>query len=300
MGELAALSSSVCWAVASLIFLRLRSDLGATELNFLKCVIALVLFAITALIIHGTVWIGAVDPTSATLLGASGVVGLTIGDTFYFLALTRIGPRRTLLLGALSPPFTAILAVLFLSEAPTWALVVGMVLTLGGVSWVIAERTPNIKLKTEESESKSDLKLGVLFGIVAAICQATGNVLTKAGSENLDALQMSNIRLLFGCLTLGLVLLATNKAKTLPKSPVFRSSKTFGLVLAATIIGTYVGIWLQVAGLAYAHTAVAATLSATSPLFVLPMSAVVLKDRPSPRAILGAIIAVAGVGVLFF
>jgi drug/metabolite transporter (DMT)-like permease len=69
-----------------------------------------------------------------------------------------------------------------------------------------------------------------------------------------------------------------------------------GVALAA-FFGTYLGIWLQQIALKYTAAGIAQSLLATSPLFVLPM-AVVLGDRVSPRAALGAFIALIGVWIL--
>jgi drug/metabolite transporter (DMT)-like permease len=63
-------------------------------------------------------------------------------------------------------------------------------------------------------------------------------------------------------------------------------------------VGTYLGIWLQQISLKYTDAGIAQTLFATSPLFALPMS-IWLGERVSPRAALGACVALAGVGLLF-
>jgi drug/metabolite transporter (DMT)-like permease len=58
------------------------------------------------------------------------------------------------------------------------------------------------------------------------------------------------------------------------------------------------GIWLQQISLKYAAAGVAQTLFATSPLFVLPIVAV-MGEYISLRSLLGAILAIAGVGLIF-
>ena len=58
----------------------------------------------------------AIDTNSLTALALSGLVGICFGDTLYFLALVRLGARKTLLLGSLIPVATAIIAVTFLNE----------------------------------------------------------------------------------------------------------------------------------------------------------------------------------------
>jgi drug/metabolite transporter (DMT)-like permease len=57
-------------------------------------------------------------------------------------------------------------------------------------------------------------------------------------------------------------------------------------------------MWFSVAAIKYTDVTVAATLTATSPLFVLPLAALMLKERISPRVVAGAVVAVLGVVVL--
>ena len=70
-------------------------------------------------------------------------------------------------------------------------------------------------------------------------------------------------------------------------------------LLLAAIIGAFLGTWLSIVALKYTHVAVAATLNSTSPLFILPLAVLMLKERISSREILGAFIAVGGVGLYF-
>ena len=58
------------------------------------------------------------------------------------------------------------------------------------------------------------------------------------------------------------------------------------------------GIWLQQISLKYAAAGVAQTLFATSPLFVIPIVAL-MGERISLRAILGVVLAIVGVGFIF-
>ncbi len=299
MGELAALSASAVWAVASLIFTRLSTDHGPLVMNYLKCVIAVVFMMITLLLLEGNVWPVGMTMANVGFLAASGIVGLTIGDTAFFNALTRIGARRALLLMALSPPTTALLAVPFLGEPITARLAIGMFLTLGGVVWVILERSAPPEGE-EERDARADrrtLVIGVIFALVAMFCQSSGNILTKLGGELDSPLAISVVRLSFGIIGLFIVVAVTGRlAATLEP---FKNRRTAGLLVFATFLGTYLGIWLLNAGLKYSFAGIAATLSSTSPIFVLPLAYFIQKEKLSFRSIAGAVIAVSGVAVIF-
>lgn len=291
MGELAALSSAATWAVASLIFARVGRDVTPVVMNALKCGIALGLMMVTLIVLEGTAWPLHLERGALVWLAVSGMVGLTIGDTAYFQALIRIGPRRALLLFSLVPPMTALLGAVVLDEAITATLVVGMGLTLVGVAWVIRERQPDA---TAADDAR--LRAGVAFGVLAAVCQAAGNVLTKLGAADASALAVSVVRLTAGGLGLGVQLAVAGR--------LLEAVRPLGdrvlapRLIVGTFLGTYLGIWLMNAGLKGADVGVASTLNSTSPIFVLPLAVVLLGERVSLRAVVGAIVAVAGVAVL--
>ncbi len=300
MGELASLSASGVWATASLIFARLGKTVSALALNWLKCVIALVFMVASMALLQGQVWPGELGMEETLILGLSGVVGLSVGDTAFFHALNRLGPRRTLLLSALSPPMTAVMAVPVLGEPLTWTMALGMGLTMGGVVWVILERHPDADQGEErraDGSWTSKMKWGVVLGVVYATCQALGNVLTKLGGGEITALEISVVRLAFGILGLTLVLGATRRL--METWVPMRHKKTAVLVVAATFLGTFMGIWLMNAGLRYTYTGIASTLASLSPVFILPLAYFVEGEELSLRSILGAVVAVGGVAVLF-
>ena len=303
IGETASLTAAVLWATASIIFTRLgRDDVSPLAMNLLKCVIATALLVLTLLYLDGRLWPYELALTETGILAASGVIGLTIGDTAYFGALTRIGPRRSLLLWALSPPITAVLALPVLGEPITIKMVAGMVLTIGGVVWVILERNPSgsgdaIRVdQKDDGFTKAEL-VGIAFGVGAATCQATGNVLAKLGGAEIAALDLSIVRLAFGIVGLGIVVGATSRiGETLRPMKV---PKKAGLIFVATFLGTYLGIWLLMTGIQNTYTGIAATLSSTSPIWILPLAYFFEDETITLRAVAGAVIAVFGIAVLF-
>jgi drug/metabolite transporter (DMT)-like permease len=56
---------------------------------------------------------------------------------------------------------------------------------------------------------------------------------------------------------------------------------------------------MSLVALAYIATGIAATLNSLTPVLVIPIVVLYYKEKVSVRAMLGAIVAVAGVAVLF-
>ncbi len=67
----------------------------------------------------------------------------------------------------------------------------------------------------------------------------------------------------------------------------------------AAFLGPTIGVWLSLVAVKYTQAGIAATLMSTFPVVIIPMMMIFYKERPSYRAVLGAIVAVAGVAMLF-
>lgn len=295
-GELAALSAAFIWALASVIFGRVGKYVSPLILNGTKGLMALGLIALT-LGIRQQAGLG-LNSVTLTLLVTSGAIGIGLGDTAYFAALNHLGPRRALLLETLAPPLAALIAWGVLQEqltASTWA---GISLTLGGVGWVISERVPAWPgAEAGDTEGRDRFRLGIFYGILAALGQAMGAVLSRAALAEtaVDPLWSTLLRLIGGLSILGIMVRWQGplEARLAP----LRSLRLLGWVAIAAFFGTYIGIWLQQVALKYAPTGIAQALTATSPLFILPIAAW-MGDRVTWRACGGVLVALAGIWIL--
>jgi drug/metabolite transporter (DMT)-like permease len=77
-----------------------------------------------------------------------------------------------------------------------------------------------------------------------------------------------------------------------------RDKRSMGAISAAAMIGPTIGVWMSLLSIQYTKIGIAATLMATTPLWVIPLVMAIHGERPSWRAIAGTVMAVAGVGVL--
>ena len=289
-GELAALSAACIWAISSTIYAGFGRQLPPTVLNLTKGAVAIALTLLT-LWLRGDAW-GSVSLSSVLLLTGSGVIGIGIGDTAFFSTLNALGARRTLLMEALAPPLTAMLALVFLSEILDGVAYVGIVLTVFGVAWVIVERTP------DTAQDKRHLRAGIVFGFIAALCQAAGAVMSRAALANTDIspLWSSLVRIAAGAIVL--LMWMTWQRPALHSLKPLRSPRFLVMIAATAFASTFLAIWLQQTALKYAAAGIAQALGATSPLFVIPI-AVLMGDRVTLRAVLGAIVALGGIWILF-
>ncbi len=314
IGEVAALTAAFLWAAATLMFDKIGQQLAPVVLNLVKGAFAVV-FILVALTIRGWAENSAGAPdlplTSTIYLLLSGGIGIGLGDTAYFSAINVLGARRALLLETLAPPMTAVLAWIFIAERLSPMAVAGISLTLLGVAWVISERVPGTDKPTWGN--------GIKVALLATFCQASGAVLSRAAlvDNSVDPLWSSLLRLAAGLVFMGCLVvvqpqrLGEYRRRTVEGWPdtwqtrwqaslsAMKTPKVIGAVAITAFFGTYLGIWLQQIALKYTAAGIAQSLLATSPLFVLPMAAL-LGDRISWRATIGAAIALAGVWLLLY
>ena len=289
-GELAALGAAFLWAMSAVVYARLGQKIPPLALNLSKGVIAIALIALTLIVQRN--YLTEIDAVALGLLLLSGVLGIGLGDTFYFEALNSLGARRTLLLEALAPPLAALIALTFLQEALSLRAWAGIVLTVSGVAWVISERVPN-------SASKAVKPLrGISFALLAALGQAIGAVLSRSAlvDTTLSPLWSTLLRLVGGVLVL-LLWIPLQRQPRLWFKPL-QSKKLLSIITLTALFSTYLGILLQQTALKYTATGIAQALISTSPLFVLPISAW-MGEVVSFRALLGVLVALSGIGLLF-
>jgi drug/metabolite transporter (DMT)-like permease len=290
IGEIAGLGAAFAWAVGTVLFRRLGATIPPLALNLYKGVTAIaILSCVLALRSEG--W-SDVDGYSFGLLIVSGVIGIGIGDTAFFASLNRLGERRTVLMAeTLAPPIAMLIALATLSEVLHFTAFIGIAITISGVAWVIVEQT------SQTSANASELKSGIAYGLLAALCQAIGAVLSRAAlTQSEVGPLMSSIIRIIGGLCILLVWMPLTGNAYIPQS--VRIEKPWRAILLATLTGTCVGIFLQQLSLQHTQAGIAQTLIATSSLFILPLVAI-RGEAISLRACIGAVIAIIGVALLF-
>ncbi len=292
-GELACLLAAGMWAVAVAIFRRPIQTFGAPAVNLVKSVIATVLLGLTVLVTGQGGALTAAGTVPLGLIAASGLIGLTVGDTALFAAVGRIGPYRTMLLQTLAPVFTALFAVFWLDTIPTGREILGAVVILAGVLMVI---TPARGSVPEPAVGGRSLKVGYLFGILSALGQGVGIVLAKDGMETIPFVPATFFRLVVAAA--GLVILTAASGRIHRVLQAVRDRKALGRMAGASFLGTYLAMMFMMAGVWLAPPAVSATLLSTTPVFSLFIDAKANRERIATRKILGTIIAVLGVALL--
>ncbi len=290
IGEIAAVGAAIAWAVATWIYSQFSHRFSALQLNIVKGLIAsvmMVLFLPMSMPI-----MNAPSTTHIFVLAVSGVIGIAVGDSAYFASLKRIGPNKTLLLESLAPPLSGVLAVVMLGSLLPIQSWLGVLITTIAVTSVVVQPEPSGRLSWS----------GVGFGLLASVCQATGVVISHYAlvAGDISPLLGALIRLSIGVAAVILVIGFVESQPFRNMKIYIRDLGNYGFLwlLLAIFIGTFMALWLQQVALKHANPAVAQTLIATSPLFMLAIHAI-KGDKLNKKSLIGTLIAVGGISLFF-
>jgi len=279
------LLSACSWALGAILWGKLGERLSSYSMNLAKTVIGTLFLGIVLLFVG----IEPIPARSVVFLTLSGIIGIAVGDTFFFLALMRLGPRRASLMGSLNPVAVAVAAAVFLGERPSPGAWAGIIATTFGVGWVLWERS-------SAGPGPENSSAGVRWGLLSVLCTAGAVLLAKVGVASVSTVHAAWIRLLAG--SAGLAFWGASRSELGGWADPFRRGTLLAKVAVVVAIVVFGGFWLSLVALKHIDAAIAGTLNATSPLFILPMSVVFMKEKLSPRAVLGTGIAVGGVALL--
>ena len=293
IGELAALATSVAWSGTSVLFTKATQQVGSIIVNRIRVILGLAFLMLLNWAFYG--YLLPLDAGTDRWLwfALSGAVGYAMGDLFLFQSFLCIGPQRGMLMMSLAPLLSAGLAWFFFGEILTGMQMLGVLITLAGIAWVITRQN-----NSQPSGHCSPVQ-GMLFGLGAATGQAVGYVLSKQGlADNFSPIAGNSIRMLAAVIVLWVLASFQGKARETIDS-MRAKPKVFGWLTMAAFTGPVLGATLSLFALQHTEVGIASTLIALPPVFLLPVSWLVFKEKFDWSAVLGTLVAIGGVALLF-
>ena len=284
IGISAALGSAASWALGAILFKRIGESMSPLAMTLVKSVISVVFLGIALLFLG----FSSVTPQNLGMMIASGLIGIAVGDTLFFAALQHLGPQTLVVLMMVGQVFTAMLALVFLRERPSVAAWGGIACVLVGVTIVL---WANLSGPRQPSRVR-----GIVLGMLSVACMSVSVIMAKEALETASAMQGTFVRMGAGAAGLALFGIFTRRIGEWAGS--CRDARLAGSFLFAVCVVTFGGFWLSLVAIKNLPVAVANTLIALEPVFVLPLAAIVLKEKITPLQIVGTLTALAGVVVL--
>ena len=229
--------------------------------------------------------------TKATLAFAllAGFLHIGISRSFYYRAIHRIGPNRSIPIALTYPAITAVAAAFTLGETPTLSIFIGLAILLVGIT-LIVQAEPSREPEGETRGARWKL-FGWISAGVTSLLWGVAAIFFKKASLNLHPLATAAIALWVGAAT-ALLLMTLSRGEE-SRGPIPASAWRW--IFAAAVCQS---IAVPFYNFAFVHTlAVRVTaLISAQPLIVLVLGWLFLREMENitPRLVLGALLTVIG------
>lgn len=287
LGGAAALACALAWTCLSLVARSLAPHLNALSINMVRSAVGGALLTLVALASGGFGGLAEVSLRSWVYLTLSILTAIAVGDTAFFESARTIGMARAMTVSTLYPVIAAALALAFFDERITPAVAAGTLVTLGGLGLIVSERSPVAE------DAGGERARGLTLALVAAASWGVSAALMKPPLSEIDPVTIQAVRLPLAAVALWLTPWARGAV-----GRVRGRLATLGPSILLLGVLTAVSSVTFLFGLKHAGVALGTVLSATSPLFALPIGYLAFGERVTWRATTGALLAIAGIALL--
>jgi len=276
-GEMYSILTALTWACAVVMFRRAGDRMPPVALNLFKGLVGLVLSLLTMVALGVPFLPEGVTLADTALLFVSGLVGIGIADTLFFVALNRLGAARLAVVDCSYSPFVVLASWIYLGEPiSAW---LGPAVVLMGAAIVIGAWEPG----AFDAAAWKREKAGIALATLSVLLMAVAIVGVKPILDRTDVWWALVVRLSGGVAFLGVQgALPRHRAsvvRALTPGPSWR------IAIPAAFVGTYVAIFLWTLGMKLTYTNTASVLNQLSNVFILPLAAFFLHERLGPRQV---------------
>jgi DME family drug/metabolite transporter len=290
LGGLSALFSALLWALSSVMFTWMAPYLDVLPMNLARCIFATLVFWLLLPFAGGPAALTQIAPATMLALAASSILMIVVGDSLYFASMRLIGVSRATPIASVNPLITLVLAIAWLHEHLTVLNIVGSVLTIAGLYLVIGGGR-----RADEREQAPPAWLGVVVALSAALSWGVGMAVLKVGVTGVDVIVAHSVRQPLGAVFLWGIIAASGRNL----DRVRQLSRRLWLILFTnSIVANFIGGIFFVLAFQLAGAGKAATLTSTSPLFAMPFSILILRERPTRVMLAGTVLAVVGIALV--
>jgi len=302
IGEILSLASAMVWGLSVVFFKKIGERVSPVALNPFKNLVGMILFLITIICLRQPILqpIAQAGSPGLTLMDyfllvISGVVGIGIADTIFFMSLNRLGAGISAIVDSAYSPMVIIFAYIFVGER------LGPLQFVGAGFIIAAILIATYKVRKIPVASH-EYRKGVVLAILAVGLMALGvvimkPVLNKVYDDAALQLWIAGFRLVPGVLISGLIFLYFNRQSDLTAP--FKDKSLWPLLLGSSFMGSFIALTMWVGGMAMTKASVASVLNQTSTIWIFIFAWLFLKEPITPRRFFSLASAVLGVYLVF-
>lgn len=276
---LLAISAAAAWAIGMTAAKPGVRHMDLITYTLARWLLVSVLALIYALVTHRLAFPGW---WPIVLAAAAGLLDSTFGGMFYLMAMERTTAYQTTTLSSTAPFWGVLGAILLLGEQLQWRIVLAAILVIGGAVFL-----------TERHHSrKPKAWLGAGFALITGILWGFAETVPAklALQEGMSPETLLFVFALSGAL--GMFALVPILRPHIPRR-VERRGILF--VVLSAIGGAFLGWLLWLHALSLAPASVISPIRGSTLLFAFGYSVLFLKERPTPRALIGIALVAGGV-----
>jgi drug/metabolite transporter (DMT)-like permease len=280
------LGTGMTWAATSMLVRSLSGILTPAGISALRSTIGGSILVVLALatghageVVRMPLWV-------VLALWVSIIISMGFGDPMFFASLDHLGVTRALILSMANPLLTTAVGMGLLGEPVTLPRAAGILLVVGGLVLIIAG-------KGDGRAERRATRQGMRLVFWAAGAWALSAVILKPALGVVSVVAAAAVRTPMGGIFLWMTPWTRGTMRAVATStPVQR--KRLGAVCFMSAFSSL----LFISGIKFGGVAIGNVLASTSPLFTLPFEVWVFGQRPSRQTVLGAVVTVAGVGLM--
>jgi drug/metabolite transporter (DMT)-like permease len=308
LGEIVAFGTTISWSFGIFPFTEAARRLGPNPVNHFRLVLAVFFLTIISLLflpISFEQLFSSPLPQHWLWFGLSGIVGLALGDYFGFTSFAILGPRVGSIFSTLAPAAALFTGYFIIGERINYVGIIGIAITITGVIWLTLSKAAKSLMKDHEHGNKEK---GILYGILAAVCQGIGVVLANKGftyqqnGTDLPFFQATWLRMISATAVIYLITIFRGKFVEITKPVLINKNNGIKYTVAGTILGPVIGVSLSMLSISLLHDkpSIAQTIFSLVPIFALPLAWIFYREKITSKSMFGALIAITGVMILIW
>ena len=321
-GELIAILAVLTFVGSNVIFRKTEHEASPT-FNLFRTGVGTITFVLIALLINRLNLIFIIPWDLWGLLILSFIFGQVVGDTAYFTAQKSLGTTVALAISMTFPLFTFILSLIFLNHPFKLNFILSLLFIGVGIT-IIGKSKGNTRNSNYENERmvettpryeikqylRGEMIKSIAFCFVASLGWAIGAVIIEYATFKLDQIlyteELSSIlgnviRFPFAFLILSSMALReklSKKGKDYSINEKKKSLRTWSLLIIASVIGTSLGAYLYTESVHVVGANFVSLIASASPLFALPLTYIINKEKLSRYCFIGIVLTIVGVIII--
>jgi drug/metabolite transporter (DMT)-like permease len=286
LGEVLSVLAALLWAVSIVLFRVAGEKVHALGMNLFKNVLAVGLLLPTMAVFgeFATPTPGLTLGSSLWLVG-SGLIGIALSDTLFFMALNKLGAELTAIVDCAYSPFVIGLSFVFLGERMD-------ALQTAGAALIVLAVVMIARKKSDLAIPRRTLLAGIGLGVVALFFQAVGIVMFKPLLGGASILWVTFLRMAGGAAGVAIAIAVHPRRRAIVR-PIF-SKKTILILLPASLLAAYFSNVIWIGGMKYTLASIASALNQLNTIFIFGLAAIFLKEKITALKLAAVTLAFAG------